>query len=179
VTWGWRKRLAAASGALVLAASFLPWWVLRIAYGGSAGSGYHVYEGNAWRMSTLWSAAVVLAVAAAALALLRRRAVPLALTVLAIGLTVAQVWLVDRLPHPDTTIAASISGDLVPVNESPDAPFLAAWMQRDHLRSFHDPGLYADASWGLWVGLAAMVLVGVTIMLAGRRSVPDHDIPHD
>jgi hypothetical protein len=50
----------------------------------------------------------------------------------------------------------------------------SAWMVRDRLRSYHSPGLYADASWGMWVGLAGMVLVALSLVLAGtgRRPYP-------
>jgi uncharacterized membrane protein len=176
VTWGWRDRLVAGAGALVLAASFLPWWTLRVrhGYGPPAQETFVTHDGNAWRMSTLWSVAVVLAVLAALVSPVARHVFArLALvggTDVAIGLTVLQLRLVEALPRPGSVQTTVVSIGVLP-DPDPDATTVRDWMARDHLRSYHDPGLYADVNWGLWVGLAAMVLVAVTIILAGRRHI--------
>jgi hypothetical protein len=56
------------AGALVLlAASFKPWYGTTVAYYGDYGTGSYLTSANAWRASSLWTAAVVLGVIAGVL----------------------------------------------------------------------------------------------------------------
>jgi hypothetical protein len=73
----------------------------------------------------------------------------------AIGLTIAQWRDIERWPPPNavTWTTASIG----PADEHRDyqQELADTWAERDHLRSIHEAGLTADATDGLWIGLAA------------------------
>lgn len=153
--------------------SFLPWWVLRVRVGDDRGIHYQTHDGSAWRMSTRWTEAVLVTVAAVAVWVLWRvvrgrvplpvRLVLLAAVGFALYLTVAQ--LLDVRDFSRGTAVAVVS--IGPVAKPSGDPFVAGWMRRDHLVSYRTPGLYADVSDGCWMGLAAMVLVVVALLLAG------------
>jgi len=169
------------AGVLALVSSVLPWWTFRL----RVNDGHQTYVGNAWRMSSRWSAAIVIAVGAVAIwAVWRawRGRVPLpvrlvlaAAVAVAVYLTLAQWRDVEAWPPPGAVTTSRIAiASLDTRPKDPTADFLASWMQRDHLRSYHNPDLYADISWGLWVGLGTLMLVVVALLLAGptRRPSP-------
>jgi hypothetical protein len=126
-------------------------------------------------MSSRWSEAVLITVAAAAVWLIWRLArgrvpwvvyvVALAAVALAVFLTIDQRRDVQAWPPPGmkTITRSTISIGPAPASD----PFVDSWMRRDRLRSYHSSGLDVGASWGSWVGLAGMVLVGVSLVAAG------------
>lgn len=65
----WRSWAVPEAGALVLASSIGPWWVLRLAAGGRLAEDYgsHISAFSAWRAPGWWAPAVALALAIAAL----------------------------------------------------------------------------------------------------------------
>jgi hypothetical protein len=176
MTLGRRDWFVVAAGWLVLVSSFLPWWVLRVRVLDDSGTSYQTHYGTAWRMSTRWSAAVLIAVSVAALWLIWRRtrgSVPLvgylvALAAIAVSIFLAATqWRgVEAWPPPGATTRTSVTLHLADEPASKSDPFVESWMARDQLRSFHSPGLYSDVGWGLWVGLGGMLLVGVSIIVA-------------
>jgi hypothetical protein len=178
MTLGWRDRFVAWAGLLVLASSFLPWWMVRI----RVGTRYETHYGSAWRMSSRWSVAVVITVAAAAAWLVWRmvrgrvpRVVPViacAAAALSIVLAVAQWRAVEARPLPGSTTTASVRIGVAGRESDPATELADAWMVRDHLRSYHNPGLYVDIGWGIWIGLGAMVLVALSLVVAGSGRSP-------
>lgn len=77
VDTGWRRRLARAGAALggrvtavtaatagIVAASALPWYGIEWSAGDSSGSWTEACYANVWEFSTVWSAAIILGVAA-------------------------------------------------------------------------------------------------------------------
>jgi hypothetical protein len=176
--WRLRDQLVPAAGLLVLVSSVLPWWVLRVRVGSDNGAHYETHYGTAWRMSSRWSTAVLLAAGAAAIWVLWRLVrgrvpLPVLLALLAAGgfalyLTVAQLLDVKDFTSGVTREVVTIA----PVSKPTTDPFVAGWMERDHLRSYHhSPYLYAGFSDGCWIGLAAMVLVVVALILTGSGGV--------
>jgi hypothetical protein len=173
MTWGWRDRLVLTAGFLVLVSSLLPWWELRerIGVGGKSHDEYH--DGNAWVMSTRWSIAIVIVVAVVAVwALWRSRAsVPLAGRLVLAAVTTVGVYLVLAQWSAVDVVSDSPTREVITIEPAPPTdPIIDAWMQRDQLRSYHSAGLSADVTWGLWVGLGAMLVVLVGLLVAGRRT---------
>jgi hypothetical protein len=62
----WRSWVVPVAGALLLASSFAPWWVLKLADGGRlAEDGTHLAAVSAWQASGWWALAVAIALAVA------------------------------------------------------------------------------------------------------------------
>jgi hypothetical protein len=177
-----RDLVVVGAGLLVVAASFLPWWVVRMCGRGSC----EVQTASAWRVSSLWSAAVVIAVVGVVAWLgwrLTRGEVPrmlhagvLLASVVALSLTLVQWRIIPSSPPPP---APSKDGFVINAYRFvTHAEFVRGLMVRDHLRSRHDGGLDVDVGWGMWVGVAGMVLTALALIGAGRgepagRAVPD------
>jgi hypothetical protein len=92
MTLGVRERYVAGGGLLVLASSFLPWWTIRV----RVGTEYRSYDGSAWLMSSRWSAAILITVAAAAIWLTGRvtkRDVPWPVHLLALSACALSIFL--------------------------------------------------------------------------------------
>jgi hypothetical protein len=176
MTWGWRARLVLTAGFLALVSSVLPWWELRERIGADAGAHYAYHYGNAWTMSTRWTVAILLAVGVVAVFGIWRAvrgSVPLparlilgAVAAVAVSLVVWQWFAIERLtPENSNTVA------IVSVGDPPKTdPIVDAWMQRDHLASYHSPGLYADVAWGMWVALAALLVLAIALVVPHRGS---------
>lgn len=171
-------RWIAAGGLAVLATGFLPWWTVREAVNDSS----ETLWSSAWQISTRWSEAIALAAAGPALWLVwrvRRGRVPLPLRLAVLGGVAAAVFLtvqqwqdVERWPPPGSTIHSEVRAELLPAAAARRRPpvedtVAASWMQRDELRSYHQPGLYVNFGWGLYAGLAAMLFVAAAVITAG------------
>jgi hypothetical protein len=164
------------AGLLVVAASFLPWWVVRACARGLC----EVDTGSAWRASSLWSAAIVVAVIGVATRLgwrLARNEVPRVLhagvllaSVVALSLTLLQWRIIPSRPKPPARSSNTFSVDVY--RFVTHAEFVRDLMVRDHLQSYHDGGLDVDVGWGMWVGVAGMVLI-VLVLIGAGRAVPD------
>lgn len=168
----------AAAGLLALVSAFLPWWAVRSRVGDVDG-GLHdeVRHGMAWETSTRWTEAVLVTVAAAAVWLLWRwlrgsvpwpvRLVLVAGVVLALYVSLQQREDVEAWPPPGARFITSVCLGDQSGGPSGAEEIAEPFMERDHLRSYHDPALHADISWGFWAGIGAMVLVGVALVTAG------------
>lgn len=148
--------LVAASGLLVLVSSFLPWWVVRLGDG-------RVVTASAWRISSRWSEAVVLTVAAAGVWLvwrLVRGRVPWVVWMLALVAMTAAVFL--TLDQRAEVLAPGAPVDyFVYSSEGLVAPPLV----RDAFERW--PGVETGLGRGFWTGLAAMLLTGTALAAAG------------
>jgi hypothetical protein len=131
-------------------------------------------------MSSRWSAAVLLAVAAAAVwtvwRLVRGR-LPLAVRLVALAAVAVAVFLIiDQ--HRDAEVAGAHMTSKATIRILPSPPtaeslreesekIAESLMKRDRLESIPGPGLEAGVSWGFWIGLAGVVLLGVSMAAAG------------
>ena len=177
----WQEPVAAGSGLLVLASGWLPWWVVRVQVSDEGGTRVATVVGTAWRMSSRWSAAIAIAAAAVAVWLIwwfLRGRVPspvwlavLSAVTVSVFLTLAQRSDVEPMNDPEKTgIIAGVELDAAPKLESERvADFAAVWMKRDHLVPYRSAGLNVGLGWGLWVGLAGMVLAGMALAAANPR----------
>jgi hypothetical protein len=175
VAWSWREQLVALAALAALAASFMPWWAVQV----RVGNHYETIAGSAWQTSTRWSLAVLITLAAAAIWLLwrlARRPVPaaaylvaLAGIALAVHLSLTQSW--EAWPPADQTTVARVTITASPGYDPDPEPNLepvkASYMQRDALLATDSPGVYAGVGWGLPVGVATMVFVGIATLVAG------------
>jgi hypothetical protein len=179
-------RLTAGLGLAILAVAFRPWWSVRVrsaAWEGGRETNvvFTTHERTAWQMSTRWTVAVLLAAAVAVVwlvFLLRRRRIPFAVRILALGvvvvavaLTVAQWRGIEHWPPPGSISKTQIVFGPTTERRDPDQDLVTSWAERDHLRSIDQPGLTADVAEGMWVGLAAMSLLAV-VLLAGASVRP-------
>ncbi len=167
------------SGLLVLVSGFLPWWVVRL-----QGDGLEPFAGSAWRMSSRWTGAVLLAVTAAVVWVawqIARGRVPVLVwlaCLVAVGMsvwwTVGQLRDVDTWPRPE--IAAEFTSGNVLRSESratlsatiTEAELADVYLTRDHLVRYTIPGIEAGTGWGFWVGATGMGLTGLSLVVAGR-----------
>ncbi|MEU8819043.1 hypothetical protein [Actinoplanes sp. NPDC048796] len=143
-----------------------------------SGTRVATFAGTAWQMSSRWSAAIVIAVAAVAVWLVWRFVrgrvpLPVWLAVLAAVTVSVFLTLVQRSdiepmndPETETTMTIELDVDGKPESE-PGADIAADWMKRDHLVPYRSDGLDVGLGWGLWVGLAGMVVAGLAVA-AGR-----------
>jgi hypothetical protein len=171
---GWRDAAVGGSGLLVLASGFLPWWAVRVRVGDAT----ETYAGSAWRMSSRWSAAVLVTVAAAAVWLiwrLVRAQVPRAAWLLVLAAVALSVFLVvdqrsDVRPWSRSGMYTVTIAELgVERDRDPARDIAAGWMKRNDLVSYRSDGLNVDMSWGFWAGLGAIVLVGMSLVVAGTE----------
>jgi len=170
----WREGVVGAAGLLTLVSGYLPWWVVRL--------GSDTIAGSAWRMSSRWTASIVLTVAAAAAWLawkMARGRVPigvllgsLAAVALAIVLTVQQRRDVEPWPPTDVQATAQAVYALTDEVEVSDAEFARSYMPRNHLRRYRDQGTDAGPGYGFWTGLAAMTSTALSLTVAGRGNRP-------
>ena len=77
----------------------------------------------------------------------------------------AHQWRDATRPQTDTAITVGIRA--LPLNEPLD--FTKDRIVRDDLQSRHDAGRDADVAWGLWVFLAANVLLGACVLVSRRQ----------
>ncbi|MGS2620132.1 hypothetical protein ACVCAH_37575 [Micromonospora sp. LZ34] len=186
MTLEWRRRLLPGAGLLVLASSFLPWWMVRVRHMTEHKTTYETFFGSAWGMSSRWSAAVLLTLGAVVVSMIwrhNRGRVPslahvatLAAVALSVFLVVQQWRDVEAWPPAGSVsrsrVEPSASHWFAEPRRDMAAEIAAGFMERDHLRSHHAPGLIADAGWGMWVGLCAIVLAGAALIVANSRSRP-------
>lgn len=177
----WQEPVAAGSGLLVLASGWLPWWVVRVQVSDDNGTRVATFAGTAWQMSSRWSAAIAIAAAAVAIWLIWRFVrgrvpLPMWLAVLSavtvsVFLTLAQRSDVEPMNDPKkTAIITTAELDVAPKLESePGADIAADWIKHDHLVPYRSPGLNVGLGWGLWAGLAGMVLTGLAVAAANPR----------
>lgn len=147
------------------------------------------FAGTAWHVSSRWSAAIAIAVAAVAVRLVwrfvrRRVPLPVWLAVLSavtvsVFLTFVQLSDVKPINDPEKSeIIATVELDVDPKPESePGADIAADWMKRDHLVPYRSDGLYVGLGWGLWAGLAGMVLAGLALAAASPRGTGPGSLP--
>jgi hypothetical protein len=181
MTIRWQEPIAAGSGLLVLASGWLPWWVVRVLVSDDYGTRVATFVGTAWKMSSRWSTAIAIAAAAVAVWLIWRFVrgrvpLPVWLAVLSavtvsVFLTLVQRSDVEPMTDPEKTeIIATVELDVAPKLEpEPGADIAADWMKRDHLVPYRSPGLNVGLGWGLWAGLAGMVLAGVALAATNPR----------
>lgn len=186
MTLEWRRRLVPGAGLLVLASSFLPWWVVQVRRGTADQTTYETSFGSAWGMSSRWSAAVLLTLGAVVVAMIWRHVrgrVPLlahVATLAAVALSVllvVQQWRdVEAWPAAGSVsrsrVEPAASSWFAEPRRDMAAEIAAGFMERDNLRSYHASGLTADVGWGMWAGLCAIVLAGAALIVADSRSRP-------
>ncbi len=150
----------------MLATGFLPWWSVRYAYSDATGSGHITETASAWEMSTLWSIALVLtATVAAGWAwwTAKRGRPPRWMLITALACTTVSVLLVV-LARAVAWAPGSGTAEWVMSWSTGEDTLAQSWMVRDRLLTRADPDLTVDVTWGLWVGLAAIVLVAVLVL---------------
>ncbi|MFI5490347.1 hypothetical protein [Micromonospora echinaurantiaca] len=187
MTLEWRRRLLPGAGLLVLASSFLPWWMVRVRHMTEHETTYETFFGSAWGMSSRWSAAVLLTLGAIVVAMIWRHAqgrmpslahvATLAAVALSVFLVVQQWRDVEAWPPAGSWSQSRVEPSDSPWFPEPSRRDMAAeiaggFMERDNLRSHHAPGLTAGVGWGMWVGLCAIVLAGAALIVANSRSRP-------
>jgi len=150
--------MVVVAGLLVLATSFLPWFRTRWAESHNGVGTYATNYATAWTASTGWTVAILLALAACVLWFLIRW-VAAVLAAVAVGIT---VWAWQRVPPRP-------SGPLEWVGSTGDGPGIGD-IERDRLVPLHIEGNERDFGWGLYLGLAAMVLLVIVLAWPRPRS---------
>jgi len=171
----WRSWVVPAAGALLLASSFAPWWVLKLADGGRlAQDGTHLAAVSAWQASGWWALAVAIALAVAVVWTgwrLMIGGVPGWLCGLLILVSVAPIML-----------AVHQWRSITPPPELPPGP-PAELSVSAYLRSgddFTHPGIdphrlylvdgsslsWEGPGWGLYAGVTCLVLVTVALLVS-------------
>jgi hypothetical protein len=157
----------AGAAALILVTSVLPWFRTRFA----VNEGWASRSASAWQASSWWGAAVLLCLLATAVGLAGAAQQPWALHPVTRWVAVALSGV--------ATAATTMTWKAIPALDSGGHGF--GWFStetstsnvgdivRDHLVLVHHDGLTQDVTWGLYAGLAAMVLLtGLLVMGATR-----------
>jgi len=180
----WRSWCVPAAGALILASSFAPWWVLNLAAGGHLADdhGSHLGAISAWQAPGRWALAVALALAIAVFWTgwrLFAGAVPdwlRGLLILAsaapIALAVHQWQSIPPLPplpsSPPPEAELSVS-DVIRRGDE----FTHPGLDPHHLYRDDDSSLsWQGPGWGLYVGTAGLVLLTVSLMASADHNSP-------
>jgi hypothetical protein len=181
-----RHWLVPAAGALVLASSLAPWWVLHLADGGELRPGTGPGAVTAWQTGGWWPVAVAGALAVAVVWTgwrLFRGAVPGQVRGLLVLLSLAPVTLcvqqwrsIPSRPAPAAP-AGRPTGLSVSATIQPGDSFTAAGLDPDRL--------YVDGSrlcgqgpgWGLYAGLGCLALLTVALLLSPTGESPTGDSP--
>ncbi|MER5645592.1 hypothetical protein [Streptosporangium sp. NPDC002524] len=166
--WGFRERGVLTVAALLLAVSFWEWFGVSVLVVEQFGVRTARATANAWQISTVWSVAVLLGVAASLLWCVRLRGVtgraslrPAALVFVALGilLTAWQWSNIEVSGEPSKTLTVITTGD-----SRPDWPASASAEEelgkklREGLPLAQEPGYYSDVRLGPEIALFLLVL---------------------
>ncbi|MEV4348534.1 hypothetical protein AB0J83_29105 [Actinoplanes sp. NPDC049596] len=152
----------ATAGLLVVVSSFLPWYRSLTASSHNGVDSTITKTASAWTASTWWSVAIVLAIAATGLwFLLRRRVWRWVAPVLAGAAALVVVWAWQAIP-PLIFTGGAWTSDAGGGGEVGD-------IVRDNLLEYHVDGLDFDVAWGLYAGLAALLLLTSLLVAAALR----------
>jgi hypothetical protein len=179
----WRSWCVPVAGVLILAGSFGPWWVLKLAAGGRLADDYgsHLGAVSAWQASGRWALAVGLALAVAVVWTgwcLFSGGAPDWLRGLLILISVAPIVLVVHQwqsippppPLPSLPQAAefSLTAEIRPGDEFTDPGLDPHQLYRGGRSSLSKQG----PGWGLYVGTAGLVLLTAGLLInPGRTSL--------
>jgi hypothetical protein len=178
----WRSWWIPVAGALILAASFAPWWVLRLAPGGRLADdhGSRIDTVSAWQGPGLWTSAVGLALAVAVVWIGWRllaggvpdwlRGVLIVVSVAPIALTVHE-W--RSVPPPPTLPPAPRAALTVDAVVRPGEAFTHPGIDPDRLYR-DDASAFSrqGPGWGLYAGTAGLVLLTVGLLVSGNQESP-------